>query len=168
MPSLTSGDLLAAGVDEPHVEVFLDPLNAACDEFEINTDLRAAIFLAQITWESGRFRTLQEIWGPTPYQLRYPGGRLYSGRGLIQITGLPNYTAVSDYFSVPLDQVAGWLLTTEGACRSAGWFWKTNGCNELADAHAFTAVTKKINGGTTALPQRIAIYAEIAKEKGLV
>jgi putative chitinase len=67
-------------------------------EFEVTTPLRQAAFLAQLAHESGQFRFMEEIWGPTPAQRRYEGRRdlgniqpgdgfRYKGRGPIQITG---------------------------------------------------------------------------------
>jgi putative chitinase len=39
---------------------------------------------------------------------------------------------------------------------TAGWFWSTHGCNELADAANWTGLTKRINGGTIGLNERIS------------
>lgn len=41
--------------------VFLDSLNAAMEEFSINTPLRQAAFLAQIAHESGSLRYVKEL-----------------------------------------------------------------------------------------------------------
>ena len=38
---------------------------------------------------------------------------------------------------------------------SAGWFWKTHGCNEIADREDWVALTKRINGGDFGLQERI-------------
>ena len=40
-------------------------IEAAMDEFEINTPARQAAFLAQVGHESGGLHFLVEIWGPT-------------------------------------------------------------------------------------------------------
>jgi len=48
------------------------------------------------------------------------------------------------------------LCNTEGAILSAGWFWSKNGLNELADASEIEAITRRINGGTLGLDDRIA------------
>ena len=45
------------------------------------------------------------------------------------------------------------------AARSAGWFWKAKGLNEIADAGDFVRATKRINGGINGLADRQALYA---------
>ena len=46
-------------------------LSSAMTEFAIQTPARAAAFLAQLAHESGQFRFMEEIWGPTDAQRRY-------------------------------------------------------------------------------------------------
>src|SRR5437867_7559889 len=87
-------------------QLYLPALNAAMQARTIDTPLRTAAFVAQLAHESGEFRWMEEIWGPTPAQLRYeppsdlaaklgntqPGdGKRFKGRGPIQITGRFNY-----------------------------------------------------------------------------
>jgi putative chitinase len=43
------------------------------------------------------------------------------------------------------------------AALSAGWFWKTHGCNELAEVRNWEGLTKRINGGTFGLQERITL-----------
>jgi putative chitinase len=43
------------------------------------------------------------------------------------------------------------------AALSAGWFWNTHGCNELAEAQNWEGLTKRINGGTFGLQERISL-----------
>lgn len=74
-------------------------------------------------------------------------GWLHRGAGLIQLTGHDNQKACADYFKIQVEQVGSWLRTPEGACRSAAWFWKTHGCNELADKNDFDGVSDVINIG---------------------
>jgi putative chitinase len=164
----TAAILNIAGITEPRVSTFLDPLNAACAEFEINTPVREAMFLANVAYESDDFKALAEYWGPTPEQLRYPGGRLYCGRGLIQITGEANYRATAAYFGINMSDIANWLQSPEGACRSAAQWWYAHGCNALADANNFTGLTRRINGGLNGLAGRLAIYAAVAPALGVV
>jgi putative chitinase len=48
------------------------------------------------------------------------------------------------------------VSTPKYAALTAGWFWDKNNLNELADAQNWTGLTKKINGGTHGLDDRIA------------
>ena len=47
------------------------------------------------------------------------------------------------------------VATPQYAALTAGWFWFTHGCNGLAEAANWTALTKKINGGVIGLNERI-------------
>ena len=88
-------------------------------------------------------------------------GFRYRGRGIIQLTGRDNYKRAGD--AIGLDFVAQpeLLEQPDWAASSAGWFWATNGCNALADAGDFLAVTKRINGGTNGLADRQAWLAKV-------
>lgn len=85
-------------------------------------------------------------------------GFLYRGRGLIQLTGKNNYKLFSDYVQMPLEEVPGYLETPRGAVHSACWFWYVNDINEIADAGDIEKMTRRINGGTIGLPDRIKHY----------
>lgn len=144
---------------------FLDALNAAMDEFGINTPLRQAAFLAQIAHESGQLRYVREIASGEAYEGRkglgntQPGdGVRYRGRGLIQITGRANYAAVGEALGIDCIGAPGILETVGNASRSAAWWWQAHGLNELADAGAFAKITLRINGGMRGQAERLAIY----------
>ena len=47
------------------------------------------------------------------------------------------------------------VATPKFAALTAGWFWSTHGCNDLAEAGNWIALTKKINGGTIGLDDRV-------------
>ena len=90
-------------------------------------------------------------------------GFRYCGRGLIQLTGKNNYQAFATSLEMNLEEVPEYLATFEGAVQSAAWFWETNNLNKLADAEDILGLTKRINGGTIGLEDRIKHY-EHAKE----
>lgn len=155
------------------VEVFAAPLSAAMTEFEINTPAREAAFLAQIAHESGELRYVEEIASGTAYEHRRdlgntePGdGPRFKGRGLIQITGRANYAACGDALGIDLlvDPVA--LTEPVLACRSAAWFWKSRGLNELADRGDFLRITKKINGGVNGWADRVKYFDRAVEALG--
>lgn len=90
-------------------------------------------------------------------------GWKYRGRGLIQLTGKFNYTKLSESLDMTLDEVVQYLETPEGAVYSAVWFWNTNKLNRFCDTDDFVMLTRRINGGTIGLSDRIHHY-EIALE----
>lgn len=74
-------------------------------------------------------------------------GWRYRGRGLKQITFRDNYAACGKALGLDLVAQPDLLATVDAhAVRSAGWFWKTNGCNVPADRDDFAATTRIING----------------------
>jgi putative chitinase len=90
-------------------------------------------------------------------------GFKFRGRGYIQLTGKQNYTAfdatVEDNILASPD-----LVSSKHALSSAAWFWKKNGLNLIADSgssdEAVTKVTRRVNGGTIGLPDRIKHFKE--------
>ena len=145
--------------------IFLPALNAAMLEFGITTPARAASFLAQLAHESGQLVYVRELASGAAYEGRrdlgnvQPGdGVRFRGRGLLQITGRANYAACGKALGLDLLAQPAMLEQTSPACRSAGWFWQSRGLNALADAGDQLAVTRKINGGTNGLAERLAYF----------
>jgi putative chitinase len=85
-------------------------------------------------------------------------GFRYCGRGLIQLTGKNNYTAFAESIETPVEEIPEFLGTFEGAVQSACWFWETNNLNQWADSGDMLTLTKRINGGTLGLDDRIKHY----------
>jgi putative chitinase len=85
-------------------------------------------------------------------------GYRYCGRGLIQLTGKSNYSWFAASLGIPVEEAAEYLQTFEGAAQSACWFWETNNLNQWADKGDILTLTKKINGGTIGLEDRIKHY----------
>jgi putative chitinase len=80
----------------------------------------------------------------------------YLGRGLIQLTGKENYERCGSAIGVNLINEPTLLVEPNHAAMSAGWFWNKKGLNELADSQEHGQITKRINGGTLGLDDRIA------------
>lgn len=165
---------LSTGARIDRATTFLPVITAAMDEFEINTPARQAAFLAQVGHESGGLHWLTEIWGPTAAQDRYEGrkdlgnvrmgdGYRFKGRGLIQTTGRANYDATGKALGVDLLANPESLALPELAARSAGWYWKAHGLNELADTGDFRRITLRINGGTNGMADRVALHEAAQK-----
>lgn len=85
-------------------------------------------------------------------------GYRYCGRGLIQLTGRDNYRWFAASLDISVEAAAEYLETFEGAVQSACWFWETNNLNTWADNGDILTLTKRINGGTIGLEDRIAHY----------
>lgn len=83
-------------------------------------------------------------------------GWKYRGRGLIQLTGKDNYRLASDALGVDFVANPDLVLTREYAALTAAWYWNKRGLNKEADSKDFTGMTKKINGGTIGLADRVA------------
>ncbi|MBS9405413.1 hypothetical protein KG088_17535 [Halomonas sp. TRM85114] len=153
--------------------LFEKPLNEAMQRYDIATLQRVAAFIAQLAHESGEFRYMEEIWGPTKAQERYepesrlaqtlgnthPGdGKRFKGRGPIQLTGRDNYRRYGELLGVDLIELPELAATPEIGFSTAGLFWQKNGLNELADAGDLKAITKRINEGYNGLAERQHFY----------
>ena len=90
-------------------------------------------------------------------------GYKFRGRGYIQLTGKSNYTlfgkAIGEDICANPD-----LVSSKYALLSAAWFWSKNGLNTIADGGSedsvVTSVTKRVNGGTNGLADRITHFKE--------
>jgi putative chitinase len=85
-------------------------------------------------------------------------GWKFCGRGLIQLTGKINYQNFADSIETPVEDIPDYLATFEGAVQSACWFWEANNLNQWADKGDIVTLTKRINGGTIGLEDRIKHY----------
>ena len=85
-------------------------------------------------------------------------GYRFCGRGLIQLTGRDNYTFFAGSLQISVEEASEYLQTFEGAAQSACWFWETNNLNQWADKGDILTLTKRINGGTIGLEDRIKHY----------
>ena len=86
-------------------------------------------------------------------------GFRYCGRGLIQLTGKSNYSWFAASIEITVEEASEYLQTFEGAAQSACWFWETNNLNQWADKGDILTLTKRINGGTIGLEDRIKHYS---------
>lgn len=174
--------------------VWVDALNGAFDQFNINTPQRQASFIGQCGHECNNFKILEEnlnykaealmrLWrGRFPtievanqyaknpqkiankvYASRMGNrdeasgdGYRFRGRGCIQLTGHANYYHAGQACGVDFVMQPDLVATPQYAALTAGWFWATHGLNAYADAADYLTMTKRINGGTIGLDQRIA------------
>lgn len=89
-------------------------------------------------------------------------GYKFRGRGPIQLTGKANYEACSEFLfqDDTLIKDPDMLLDPEYALHSSCWFWWKNDLNKFADTADLVTMTKRINGGTIGLEDRIKHYNE--------
>lgn len=160
------------------IQLFITPLSAWMNYYEINTPARATAFLAQIGHESGQLKYTEEIASGAAYEGRkdlgntQPGdGIRFKGRGLIQITGRANYEQISGDTGMDFIEHPELLEQPEYAAMSACWFWDSMRLNIIADKpdgwiktglqnnyNKLQWITIKINGGLNGLADRLAIY----------
>jgi putative chitinase len=93
-------------------------------------------------------------------------GYKFRGRGYIQLTGKENYTRFDA--TVPESIVSDpELVATKYPLASAAFFFNSNKlwaiCDQGATPAVVTAVTKRVNGGTIGLPDRIKHFNEYYK-----
>jgi len=92
-------------------------------------------------------------------------GWKYRGRGLIQLTGKDNYRRFS-HAAFDDDTILDnpdLLLEPYYALHSACWFWNDKMLNDYADTQDLVTMTKKINGGTIGLDDRIHQYNHVVE-----
>ncbi|WP_428331976.1 glycoside hydrolase family 19 protein [Novosphingobium sp.] len=137
---------------------------------------RLANFIGQAAHETGSFRYLAEIWGPTDAQRRYDGradlgnsqpgdGQRFKGRGIFQSTGRANYAALAAQMSLDLLGHPELLEIPSNAVWSACLFWTARNLSALADAGADDTITHRINGGENGIADRRAF---VARAKGIL
>ena len=90
-------------------------------------------------------------------------GYKFRGRGYIQLTGKDNYKAFDAVVTESIVDNPD-LVATKYPLLSAAWFFHKNGLHKIADGGAtdavVTSVTKRVNGGTIGLPDRIKHFKE--------
>jgi len=140
---------------------------------EENLNYRAATLLKLFP------RTAKRTWGFTPEEAaayerqpkkianRIYGNRMnnrdeasgdgfrFRGRGILQLTGSANYRHAGKALGVDFIMEPDLVATPKYAAMTAGWFWNTHKINQFADVQDWVTMTKRINGGTIGLDDRI-------------
>jgi putative chitinase len=157
---------------------FLPHLQEYAPAYGIDTPVRLAAFLGQVMHESAEFRHVREL-GSHAYLDKYDTGRLaerlgnspaddddgqkYRGRGLIQITGLANYTRCGRALGIDLIATPQLLEQPRHAVQSACWYWADRDLNTLADADDYRAITRRINGGYNGYADRVVYWERASR-----
>lgn len=155
----------------PAPDLYAEPCWAAMVEADITTVVRAAAFLAQISWESNDLQHWEELASGRAYEGRLdlgntePGdGPRFKGRGPLQVTGRKAYLLLEERLGVPVLTRPELVAQPETGFRAAGVFWSELGAlrlskaaqrhlgtlrgslNQVADKPDFYGVTMAING----------------------
>jgi putative chitinase len=85
-------------------------------------------------------------------------GWKYRGRGAIQLTGHDNYKAFATDVGLSIDDAIVYVESLDGAVESAAWFWWRNNLNQWVDKNDIVTLSKRINGGTLGLQERVDHY----------
>jgi putative chitinase len=155
---------------------FIGQCGHECANFRVleeNLNYRAATLLKLFP------RTPRRAWGFTPEEAaayerqprkianRIYGNRMnnrdeasgdgfrFRGRGCIQLTGSANYHHAGKALGVDFIMDPDLVATPKYAAMTAGWFWNTQKINQYADVQDWVTMTKRINGGTIGLDDRI-------------
>jgi putative chitinase len=155
---------------------FIGQCGHECANFRVleeNLNYRAATLLKLFP------RTPRRAWGFTPEEAaayerqpkkianRIYGNRMnnrdeasgdgfrFRGRGCIQLTGSANYHHAGKALGVDFIMEPDLVATPKYAAMTAGWFWNTHKINQFADVQDWVTMTKRINGGTIGLDDRI-------------
>lgn len=90
-------------------------------------------------------------------------GYKFRGRGALQTTGKENYKKLGDFLGIDLISNPD-LVATKYQLASAAFFFESNKlwsiCDKGASDDVVTQVTKRVNGGTIGLPDRIKHFKE--------
>ena len=82
-------------------------------------------------------------------------GFRFRGSGFLQLTGMNNFYHAGQALGVDFIMQPELVRTPMYAAQTAGWFWQTHRLNQYADSGDFVTMTKRINGGTIGLDDRI-------------
>ena len=144
-------------------DAILPVLNKTCVDYNITNELRFCAFIATLAQESGEFKWFEELASGNDYDTRTDlgntpqvdgDGKLYKGRGAIQITGTDNYVSYTKYLRdnkhlpfVDFVKFPKRLAELPYAIDSAAWFFAVHiHANPLADQRQFLAIQVRVNG----------------------
>ncbi len=126
-----------------------------------DTALRLAHFMAQVAHESGSFKYMEEIASGSAYEGRadlgntQPGdGKLFKGRGPIQITGRNNYRTFGRQLGIDIERHPELAAVPSIGLHLACAYWGNRSLNALADKDLTEDITRRINGRLNGLADR--------------
>ena len=117
-------------------------------------------------WTAATYARKPEMIANIVYESRMGNGNRntgdgwrFRGRGYLQLTGRINYKAFGQYISVDLEANPD-LVATKYPLTSAAWFFEKNKlwaiCDQGLDVATIKQVSRRVNGGTIGLQDRIS------------
>ena len=161
---------ISPSISSKNLVVYTPLLNKWMPYYSINTKLRQSAFIARALHECGSFRYTTEIASGAAYDTgrlavklgntpqKDGDGQKYKGRGVMQITGKSNYSAVSKALNVDFVSNPTLLSEPNYAVQSACWWWWNRKLNALADKGDFKEIVRIVNGGENGLEESLALY----------
>ena len=141
----------------------------------LNEPAVLAQVLAQCLHESGGFKYVTEIWGPTKAQLGYEGradlgnliagdGKRFMGRDLIQNTGRNNYRKLSKWAGYDFEKDPDALAKPEWLGVSVVWYFLVARPDLLRYCREgnIEMVTRRVNGGLNGYADRLKWFDKTA------
>lgn len=152
-------------------KLYTPQLNDSCLAYDIANELRVAAFFGTLGPESGELKYMEELASGDAYDTRTDlgntpqrdgDGRLYKGRGPIQITGKANYREYTEFLKekghlpfVDFVKHPERLKELPYSIDSACWFFAVHiKANPLADRREFLEIQLRVNGGRKRKPPR--------------
>lgn len=151
--------------NEQDASICYDALQKALTELGIYTDLVLVGALATARVEVGRnFKPIEEYASGILYENRKDlgnttigDGKLYKGRGYIQLTGKANYTTYGEKLNLDLLTHPEMALELEVAAKVLACYFKDRGCDVACNNKDWVKVRKLVNGGNNALNEFLSI-----------
>lgn len=129
--------------------------------YSIDSYLRIAHFMAQVTHECAGFRTTEEFASGAAYEGRVDlgnnqkgDGKRFKGRGLLQLTGRANYRRFGPKLGLDLEENPELAGDPVNSLRIACEYWADRKINRHCDNDDLIKVTRAVNGGLNGLEDR--------------
>lgn len=173
--SLATFQTLFEGISATRAAALYPYFLTALVDGNIDTCHEIAAFVAQIGHESAGLRYFEELASGDAYNGRadlgntQPGdGPRFKGRGPIQLTGRANYRAAGKALGMDLEEKPEQVCLPSAGFKSSVWFWTSNGLNKYCTGtyNDFVTLTRRINGGTNGLDDRLARWDKAKAKLG--
>ena len=93
-------------------------------------------------------------------------GSRFRGRGLFLLRGRTSYAQAGQALGIDLVESPELVALPQHAALTAGWVWRANELNALADAGDIAAMTRKLGGSAATVDDRIRYIARVAEVLG--